>query len=272
VNTLVPDTAFQKCTGPRPSSSDWIPTKEEQLPFPLNPAEFEYYWHRCDFFADHIPEDLTAVTDSDLYETGFINGTVLPEGKPVTMWDRENIGFRIGQYAEQGANSLVFKVKTDPHYHPGVVLNSFEPSRLEPVVISGSFGVMMKNQGKVIGPKPERVFTGDWALQGFYNYSGVIEYRCSFSKLPKGNQVWLDLGSVGVCAHLKVNGLEAGRRCWPPYMFRIDPCLKEGQNTLIIRVMNTFGNLFEKGVWGFDHKTGTAPSGILGPVKLIGLP
>jgi hypothetical protein len=55
-------------------------------------------------------------------------------------------------------------------------------------------------------------------------------------------------------------------------MFRIDPCLKEGQNTLIIRVMNTFGNLFEKGVWGFDHKTGTAPSGILGPVKLIGLP
>jgi hypothetical protein len=83
--------------------------------------------------------------------------------------------------------------------------------------------------------------------------------------------VWLDLGDVQCVAEVRVNGTDAGRRCWPPYHFKVDPFLKRGENRFEIEVTNSLGGILRDCGWqGFSGNTiGEAPSGLLGPVRII---
>ena len=117
-------------------------------------------------------------------------------------------------------------------------------------------------------------------------FSGTARYASSFT-VPAGaleglQEACLDLGTVHVMAELVVNGHNAGVLWRAPYVSPdVLPWLKEGENTIEINVTNLWVNRMIG-----DRQPGEAPvtrvrrfynagdkllpSGLLGPVKLIG--
>lgn len=263
----------EELSADRDSSPDWVTAVRDKLPFGLNPVEHPVFWHQCVFFADHVPADLRVVVDSDAYEAGFLNGKALPPPLPETLWDDANRAFDLGTAVQPGQNVIVFKVQTDPHYDPDVLLRGYEADRVEAVVLQGTFGVRMDTDATVrLVDPPESLLTGDWRLQGLAGYSGCVRYAQDINVKKGPGQTWLDLGEVAVFADTLVNGHSVGRRGWPPYIFRLDEYLEEGTNHIEVRVRNTLGNVLSTAPWVFGTKIGMAPSGILGPVQIYHMP
>ncbi len=118
---------------------------------------------------------------------------------------------------------------------------------------------------------------------GVKYFSGIASYSQNF-KLPKGvkpgQPLWLDLGKVGDVAEIRVNGKPAGTLWFAPWQVDIGKLAKAGQNTLEIRVANTWVNrLIGDKQPGATKITFTAaptykanaplrPSGLIGPVTL----
>ena len=119
-------------------------------------------------------------------------------------------------------------------------------------------------------------------------FSGTANYKSAFSipagALNKQKQVRLDLGTVNVMAELIVNGHNTGVLWREPYVSAdILPWLKEGENTIEVNVTNLWVNRMigdrqrgEKPVTNvrrfYNAGDKLLPSGLLGPVKLIGYP
>lgn len=77
------------------------------------------------------------------------------------------------------------------------------------------------------------------------HYSGTAKYAKNFSITKHelaAKKLYLDLGSVQQIAEITVNGKEAGTLWKPPFALDIRPLLKEGQNTLEVKVTNTWVN------------------------------
>ena len=117
-------------------------------------------------------------------------------------------------------------------------------------------------------------------------FSGTANYRSSFS-IPAGrlkgmDECRLDLGDVRVMAEVVINGHNAGVLWRRPYIScDILPYLKEGENTIEVNVTNLWVNRMigdrqrgEKPVTNvrrfYTAGDRLLPSGLLGPVKLIG--
>jgi hypothetical protein len=99
------------------------------------------------------------------------------------------------------------------------------------------------------GPKEAIPFLSlsDWSQNNnpaIQYYSGTAEYSKVFqwkSATYEGG-VFLDLGRVGNIAEVFVNGIPCGVAWTPPYHVEITKALKEGENTVIIEVTNTWAN------------------------------
>ena len=117
-------------------------------------------------------------------------------------------------------------------------------------------------------------------------FSGTANYKSSFdvpaAALSGLVEAHIDLGAVNVMAELIVNGHNAGLVWREPYISAdVLGYLKEGNNTIEINVTNLWVNRMigdrqrgEKPVTKVRrfYKAGDhlLPSGLLGPVKLIG--
>jgi hypothetical protein len=124
----------------------------------------------------------------------------------------------------------------------------------------------------------------DQADPGLRYFSGVATYVKTFA-LPKavkpGAPLWLDLGSVGDVAEVRVNGIVAGTTWHAPYRLDIGRAVKKGRNRLEIRVANLWVNrLIGDAQPGAQKTTFTTlptyqpnaplrPSGLIGPVTLL---
>ncbi|MDD2436630.1 MAG: glycosyl hydrolase [Massilibacteroides sp.] len=116
-------------------------------------------------------------------------------------------------------------------------------------------------------------------------YSGEAVYRNTFqlAKMPE-EEVYLDLGDVSVMAKVKINGQDAGGVWTAPWRVNVRKWLKEGENRVEISVVNNWVNrLIGDSRLSEGQRTTWAPvnpygpdsplqsSGLLGPVKLIGI-
>ncbi|MDR1667692.1 MAG: glycoside hydrolase family 2 [Bacteroidales bacterium] len=119
----------------------------------------------------------------------------------------------------------------------------------------------------------------------YYSGTAVYTTRLSVDVIPKDRTLYLDLGKVVAMAKVKVNGTYVGGAWTAPYRVNITDHLRQGENTLEIEVANTWKNrligdmrLPEKdrkvksrhSEWKADSPL--QESGLLGPVKIIGLP
>lgn len=145
------------------------------------------------------------------------------------------------------------------------------------------------------GPSAPVVFETlvDWSKYSdtavrYYSGSAVYESRFSwdagrFSRdVSSGRRVCLDLGSVGVMAKVKVNGIYAGGAWTPPYRVDITSAVKPGVNSVVIEVVNTWVNRLigdsrlsvgERKTWAnvnpYNPESGLVPAGLVGPVRVL---
>jgi hypothetical protein len=98
------------------------------------------------------------------------------------------------------------------------------------------------------------------------SFSGLARYTFTLNLDEVPANAVLDLGRVGQTAKFIINGTEAGIRITAPYSCPISYLLKKGENTVTIEVANT---LVGKVRDPFSHCMPIAPSGLLGPVKLL---
>lgn len=122
------------------------------------------------------------------------------------------------------------------------------------------------------------------ADKGVRYFSGEATYRTRFT-LPKGVKrgapLWIDLGTIGDLAEVRVNGQSAGTTWFAPYRLDIGKLVKSGNNALEVKVANLWVNrLIGDQQPGADKITFTAaptykpdaplrPSGLIGPVQLL---
>ncbi|NLE12606.1 MAG: glycosyl transferase family 2 [Clostridiales bacterium] len=97
-------------------------------------------------------------------------------------------------------------------------------------------------------------------------FSGHIKYELTFNNAYSAKKsAVIDLGYVGECAELYVNGQPAGTRIAPPYRFNVSSLLCKGENRLTVEVTNHYG-------WKMRDRLSQyllfEPSGLLGPVTL----
>lgn len=109
----------------------------------------------------------------------------------------------------------------------------------------------------------EREKTGDFCRKHPY-FCGVMRYETTVF-LPKVKSCELNLGEVYETAHVLVNEKEAGVRVALPYSFEIGKLLHEGENRIIVEVVNTLANRQRD---FFSMTMPIEPSGLIGPVTL----
>ncbi len=118
---------------------------------------------------------------------------------------------------------------------------------------------------------------------GVRYFSGIATYARTF-RLPKGwkkgQALWLDLGEVHDIAQVTVNGQTLGTQWHAPYRFDVGSAVHSGNNTIAVRVANSWVNrLIGDAQPGATKVTWTAiptynadaplrPSGLVGPVVL----
>ena len=119
---------------------------------------------------------------------------------------------------------------------------------------------------------------------GIKYFSGVSTYRKTFA-LPRGVRAGMplsiDLGEVADVAEVVVNGRSVGYAWKPPYWVDIGKALREGDNTLEVRVANLWVNrligdaqpnttpIAYTALPTYLPDAPLRPSGLLGPVKLM---
>ncbi|MBC8229966.1 hypothetical protein H8E77_10515, partial [bacterium] len=110
---------------------------------------------------------------------------------------------------------------------------------------------------------------GDWCDYGLETYSGGAVYT-KVVKLEKSHlegKVLLDLGQVSTTAEVHVNGKPSGVKMARPFRFDITPLVKEGENQIQVKVVNTLANHMSTYPTNYVYE-GQTVSGLLGPVKL----
>jgi hypothetical protein len=138
------------------------------------------------------------------------------------------------------------------------------------------------------GPAQPVVFDQltDWSShpnEQIKNYSGTAVYASTFTpaELPAGATQYLDLGSVGVMATVKLNGVNLGTVWTAPYRVNVKNALRKGSNQLEVTVVNTWVNRLigdsklpesERKTWSnvnpYTPESAYQSAGLLGPVKL----
>lgn len=121
--------------------------------------------------------------------------------------------------------------------------------------------------------EPYEAELGDWAqVEGLRCYSGGALYEKTVTLRPedvamKGRKL-LDLGRVGSCAAVRVNGGEEHVRVAPPWTVDVTDELRAGENRLSVTVYNTLNNHYQTIPTRYKVPTENCPSGLLGPVTL----
>jgi hypothetical protein len=148
---------------------------------------------------------------------------------------------------------------------------------------------LVKFDPKMRGPSGPIIFKElvDWSQvsnDSIKYYSGTATYQKDFviTKLASGIKVYLDLGTVGVIAKVKLNGINVGGVWTAPYQLDITAAIKPGKNSLAIKVVNTWENRLigdqrlpinqrktklYYNEWYFPNSP-LKFSGLLGPVKI----
>ncbi len=150
------------------------------------------------------------------------------------------------------------------------------------------------------GREPAKIGTGSWTIDANPDvryFSGAATYLRTIDAAAgwfgRNERLYLDLGEVGDVAEVRVNGALAGSAWAPPYRVDITDQLRRGRNSLEIKVANTWQNRFvgdlQKGAtpsaWtnvasgggfsllgkGLAADTPLTPSGLIGPVRIVGV-
>ncbi len=173
----------------------------------------------------------------------FVNGSPVAwdgAGQLEWHWDRSFRKIEITELVRRGMNIIDFRV----HY-------DFR-TEIEAAYIVGDFAVKMSSpyRGEIAG-EDRTIRTGSLVEQGYPFYSGRMVYKTEFNLNAGEKRIYIKiLNPSGILFNLKVNGRDAGRIMWSPYLAEITPFAKKGRNKmeleLVTSLQNSWGPLHEK--------------------------
>ncbi|GHT44953.1 hypothetical protein AGMMS49965_21480 [Bacteroidia bacterium] len=167
----------------------------------------------------------------DLYNITLNGKEIKPEAGKWFL-DRDLRVFNIGEVVKKGENSLVIDLS------PMKIM-----AEIEQVIILGNFSVQPAAKGWVIHP-PVSLTAGSWKTQGWSFYPGIVSYSKTYE--ISGNASYrVNLGEwTGTIAEVSVNGESAGIIGFEPYSVNVTDKLKQGANTIEVKVAGSNKNLF----------------------------
>jgi len=118
-------------------------------------------------------------------------------------------------------------------------------TEVEQAYVVGDFGVRLRTpfEGELCD-EPRRLTDGSWVHQGYPFYPGSMVYQTMVShRRRKGVRTLLRLvNPSGTLYIVRVNGAEAGRILWRPFVLDLTDALAGGENELEIEVVSSGHN------------------------------
>jgi hypothetical protein len=179
---------------------------------------------------------------------------------------------------------VVFSNKVNENTHPGYKENFPAPENI--LTVKNEW--ILTFQNNIIGPDTPVVIDTllDWTHYDndkIKYYSGTVRYNTNFnfSQIPENGKIYIDLGEVGNLAHVWLNDIDLGGTWIKPFILPTGNALKEGENSLVIEVVNTWWNYLayehdmpadKRYTWtvveDIHPEEGLKSSGLMGPVSL----
>lgn len=168
-----------------------------------------------------------------------LNGRAVSFRDAAEHWERNFRSVPVADYLRAGENTVEVSFPYD------------ELSEIEPIYLTGDFGVRLDGQEPVIISPVATLETGSWVPQGLPFYSGEVTYRMPFDAPRDASRVSLRLRNPqGTLFRVRINGQDAGKILWSPYERDLTPFLLKGPNRLELTVVgsrqNTFGPLHDR--------------------------
>jgi len=175
---------------------------------------------------------MSAVVERSSLYTVKINGIeVKTDGK--TWIDPEMDIIPIGKYVKKGANTLTITVS------PFRIL-----AEIEQVIILGNFRVVPAKKGFEIKSPAQSFDLSSWKSQGYPFYAKSFSYVKKFNISDLEAKYAVALGEWnGTIAEVFVNGKSAGIIGFEPYQLDVSKLLKQGENTIDVRIAGSNQNL-----------------------------
>jgi hypothetical protein len=141
----------------------------------------------------------------------------------------------IGQYVKKGLNTITTSVSPMTVHHETM-----------PIYILGDFSVNPAATGFSIGkPAEGAMTTGSWKAQAMPFYSHGVAYSRTFEVVDPSKHFEVAIDDwKGTVAAVYINGAEAGIIGWPPYRLDVSGRLQAGANTVEVKVIGSYKNLF----------------------------
>ncbi len=183
----------------------------------------------------NLQEELTgnlylAVESPEIWDV-FVNGE-LATATANYYKDKAFRLYNIKDIVTVGENEVILSTKDY-----GVLVN------LEAIYVVGDFKLNSVDQEFVLVKEDEVIALGDWTQNGYPYYSGKMNYSSSFI-VDQVAQVECSLEDLwAIVNRVIINGKEAGLLGWKPYQLDISDYLVEGENEIVIEVMNSLQNL-----------------------------
>jgi hypothetical protein len=145
-----------------------------------------------------------------------------------------------------------------------------------------------RNRGPVKPVRFEQLT--DWTIHSndsirYYSGSAVYHNTINLPYFSKSEKVYLSLGRLSAIAKITVNGIETGGAWTAPYKVDISKALKQGENKIKIKVVNTWVNRLigdsklpvpQRQTWlnynPYKPTSKLQESGLIGPVTLEIIP
>ncbi len=241
----------------------------------------DIYWvnNRTDRVEDLVASFRTAGKEAEIWhpETGKVDQA---------SFSIENGITKVPLHLE--TNDAVFVVFRNNTTGTSRIVNKLTETKIADV--SGSWNVSFQARRgapaqatfESLTPWNENLDKGIKYFSGTGTYTKTVQAPAEWFKT--GNEVWIDLGKVQNLAEVAVNGKSLGIVWKTPFRINLTSALKQGENTLEIKVTNLWVNRLigdrqpdakEKFTYTitspYKADSPLKPSGLMGPVQLLSL-
>lgn len=194
-------------------------------------------WVEYPFFLEAGTETagLRAIVERpDIWEV-LVNDSVLGNWQADTLLDSRCGVFDLDGLVRRGQNRLTL------HLQRMSIM-----AELGPVMLTGRFALRSAQQGFTLAPATAALKLGSWASQGYPMYAWGVGYSTSYEIEKMGARAYLLQMKHwnGTLAQVFVNGQRAGILMGQADQMDLTPWLKNGENTVEVRIFGSLKNLY----------------------------
>lgn len=186
---------------------------------------------------DELVRPVHLILEDEGYSRVTVNDREMTDRRPCRYFDSGQFAVEITDGLQRGENRIALTRRPAPEDVMIAPLAAYAGIHgiLPHLFVTGDFAVTAEGH---LAARPTSLTTGPWQDQGFPFFAGAITYRTTFSAAGVRAAV-LCCDVAGGVAEVTLNGRSCGVRAWAPYRFDLAGGLRDGENTIEIKVTNT---------------------------------